>query len=397
MKGENEMLQANFPNKIVYGEGSLAFLESLDMSRVVIFADKVFYEFNENVFKLMDEIFAKKHVQHWLYFGTEGEPKLDFIKENAKKLRDHQPDLIIAVGGGSVLDATKVMEVYYEHQDITDEALLNRFHLPQLRRKAKFLAIPTTSGTGSEVSPIAVIYVPTGNPHVPYVKKGIADYQMIPNYVILDPRFTMTMPNRVTVSTALDAFVHCIEGYLNKNPKNVFTDHFAFEGMRRVKEYLPKVLAEPDNLTYRAELQIAATMGGLELAGRGSGASHGSGKQLATIKHLPHGISVAVPLKEVIKLNSRKFAHEYAEIARYLGVKETDDKKAVDGLIKIWDEIIAESKCPRTISELGIDQKIFQDNLDTLVVNAQNDPAMKGNPLVLTAEEIKNIYLNLNK
>lgn len=390
------MLQANFPSKIVYGENSLDFLSSIDMKRVVIFADEVFHKYNPDVFKLMDDIFAKKGVEHWLYYGEGTEPTLGFIKKNAGKLVEHQPDLIIAIGGGSVIDAVKVMGVYYEHPDITDQQLQNRFNLPPIRRKAKLLTIPTTSGTGAEVSPIAVIYVPTGDPIVPQVKKGIADYQLISNYVVLDPRFTLTMPRGVTTSTTIDAFVHCIEAYVCARPKNVFTDNFALEGMKKVVNNLPKVLEDPKNLTCRAELQIAATMGGIALAGRGSGASHGSGKQIATICHMPHGISVAMPLEQVIRLNSRQCLHDYAEIARYLGVNESDDQHAVDGLIEIWNHMLDLVKFPRTIQDLKIDQKVFADSLETLVKNAKNDPAMKANPIQLTDQEIRDIYLKLN-
>jgi alcohol dehydrogenase class IV len=391
------MLQANFANKIVYGENSLEFLEKVEMSRVVVFADRVFCEYNKNVLELMNSIFEKRNVKHWLFYDEGKEPTLGFVKENSKKLIETQPDLIIAIGGGAVMDSVKVMEVYYEHPDITDEALMNRFNLPPVQRKARLLYIPTTSGTGSEVSPIAVIYVPTGNPQVPQVKKGIADYQLIPHYVVLDPRFTVTVPFKITGATGLDAFAHCIEAYVNKNPKNSFTDLFALEGMKRIVANLPIVLKEPGNLQARAQMQIAATMGGIALAGRGSGASHGSGKQLATLVHMPHGTSVAPPMEQVIRLNSRKCLKEYAEIARYLGVEAATDEEAVEGLIKEWNKLMEVTKTPKTISELGISQDKFKASLETIVKNAQNDPAMKGNPVLLTADEIRQIYLNLNK
>lgn len=391
------MLQANFPSKIVYGENSLDFLSTLKVSRVVIFADEVFYKFNPDVFKAIDSIFNGMGAQHWLYFGEGTEPTLGFIKENAKKLIEHQPDLILAIGGGSVIDAVKVMEVYYEHPDITNEQLYQRFRLPPLRRKAKLVAIPTTSGTGAEVSPIGVIYVPNNDPKIPQVKKGIADHQFIANYVILDPRFTVTCPRSVTASTAIDAFVHCIEAFVNVNPKNVFTDGFALEGMKKVVEWLPVALEEPKNLEARAQLQLAATMGGLALAGRGSGASHGSGKQIATICHIPHGMSVAIPLDQVIRLNSRVCLAEYAQIARYLGVQASEDAQAVEGLLKIWNDLMTLVAFPRTRSELKIDKKTWDENLDALVKNSQNDAAMKGNPIKLSDAEVRSIFTALDR
>ena len=165
--------------------------------------DEIFHRCNPAVIKRVQEIWKEKKAESWLYFGEGSEPTLGFVKDNAKKLIEHQPDLIVAIGGGSVLDAVKVMEVYYEHPNISDEALMDRFHLPPLRRKSRFVAIPTTSGTGSEVTPMGVLYVPNDNPQSPMVKKGIADYQLIPDYVILDPQFTLSMPRSVTISTGL--------------------------------------------------------------------------------------------------------------------------------------------------------------------------------------------------
>ncbi len=391
------MLQANFPNKIVYGEDSLTFLEKVDMTRVVVIADKIFCDFNPNVLATLNSILDKRGVEHWLYFGQQGDPTLEFAQQCSKKLSKHNPDLLIGIGGGSVLDSLKVMDIYYEHPNISLEEVLDRFNLPPVQRKAKIVAIPTTSGTGSEVSAVAVLYVPTNNPKVPLVKKGIADYQLIPSYVILDPRFTVTMPFEVTAATGLDAFVHCIEGYVNKNPKNPFMDHFALEGMKKVLTNLPKVLVEPENFFARNEMQIGATMGGMMITGRGSGASHGSGKQLATLVHLAHGISVAVPLEQVIRRNSKKCMRQYVEIAQYLGVKAASNEEYLDGLIAKWNLLMEATKCPRTITELGISQEKFTNYLPIIINNALNDPAMKGNPIPFTADEIKSIYLALNK
>ncbi|WP_303064176.1 iron-containing alcohol dehydrogenase family protein [Acidaminococcus massiliensis] len=391
------MLQANFPNKIVYGLHSLSFLEKIAMNRAVILADKIFCDHNPSVVQLLKEILNERKVEHWFYFAPQGDPTLEFAKEKSKELILHQPDLLIGIGGGSVLDSLKVMDVYYEHPDISLEKILNRFNLPPVQKKAKIVAIPTTSGTGSEVSAVSVLYVPTGNPKLPLVKKGIADYQLIPNYVILDPRFTVTMPFGVTASTGLDAFVHCIEGYVNKNPKNVFMDYFALEGMKKVTENLERVLKNPEDLTARSEMQIAATMGGFMISGRGSGASHGSGKQLATLVHLAHGISVAIPLEQVIRKNSEKCLKEYATIAYYLGLKATSDYDAVEALIAKWNNLLEITKCPRTISELGISREKFEEYLPAIVQNAQKDPAMKGNPIPLSTTEIEKIYRNLDK
>ncbi|MCC8194875.1 MAG: iron-containing alcohol dehydrogenase [Deltaproteobacteria bacterium] len=389
------MLATNFPRRILYGQGSIEFIATLKAKRAFLVVDAVFHQYNPALFAELEAIFKKQGTEYAISFGQGQEPTLDYVREAAAPMREFRPDLIVAIGGGSVLDAAKVMEVYYEHPDITLEQLSDRFNLPPIRRKAKFVAVPTTSGTGSEVTPIGVLFVPSGNPDMPYIKRGIADYQMIPDYVILDPAYTLTMPPSVTAATGLDAFVHAIEGYVCNKPPNAFADGFALEAMKKVVTYLPLVLKEPGNLDYRSEMQIAATMGGLELASRASGASHGVGKQLSTLRHMAHGTSVAIMLPAVIRANAPVRLKEYATIARYLGVEETDDTKALEGLLAILENLLTQAKCPRTIADIGLDRETFMKNLDLLIENSRNDAAMKGNPRELSAEEIRDIFMTI--
>ena len=389
------MLAANFPRRILFGQGSIEFIATLKAKRAFCIVDTVFHQFNPQLFAELEAIFKKQGTAYHVCFGQGQEPTLEYVQESAVAMREFGPDCIIAIGGGSVLDAAKVMEVYYEHPDITLEQLSDRFNLPPIRRKAKFVAVPTTSGTGSEVTAVAVLYVPSGNPDMPYVKRGIADVQLIPDYVILDPSYTLTMPASITAATGLDAFVHAIEGYVSNKPANAFADGFALEAMKKVVTYLPKVLKEPDNLEYRSEMQIAATMGGLELASRASGASHGMGKQLATLKPMPHGTSVSMMLPQVVRANASVRMKEYAEIARYLGVKAKSDDEAVEGLLDIIETMLASAKCPRTIADIGLDKGVFLKNIDLLIKNSQNDAAMKGNPREYSVEEIRGVFLTL--
>lgn len=389
------MLAANFPRRILFGRGSIKFVATLQAKRAFCIVDAVFHQCNPQLFTELEAIFKKQDTAYHVCFGQGQEPTLEYVQKSAVTMREFGPDCIIAIGGGSVLDAAKVMEVYYEHPDITLEQLSDRFNLPPIRRKAKFVAVPTTSGTGSEVTAVAVLYVPSGDPDIPYVKRGIADIQLIPDYVILDPAYTLTMPPSIAAATGLDAFVHAMEGYVCNKPANAFSDGFALEAMKRVVTYLPLVMRNPDNLEYRSEMQIAATMAGLELASRASGASHGMGKQIATLKPMPHGTSVSMMLPQVVKANAPVRMKEYAEIARYLGVKTDSDEKAVDALLAVLENLLADAKCPRTIADINLDRETYLKNMDLLVKNSQNDAAMKGNPREYSVEEIKEIFLSL--
>ncbi|NVO15310.1 MAG: iron-containing alcohol dehydrogenase [Rhodoplanes sp.] len=389
------MLEAHFPKRIVYGQGSIRFLETLDAERVYLLVDEVFHQHNAALFADLDALFAARGSRTMLQFGEGHEPTLDFAKQISGRLRAFAPDLILAIGGGSILDTAKVLEVFYEHPDITDQALYDRFHLPPIRRKAKLVAVPTTSGSGSEVTPFSVMYVASGNPSIPSIKRGIADYQFIPDHVILDPAFTLTMPLGVTAATGLDAFVHAMEAFVSVKPKNLFGDHFALEGMRRVHRFLPLVLKQPDNLDYRSQMQIAATMGGLALANRSSGGSHAVGKQLATLCPLAHGLSVSIMLPDVIRANAVVRAPEYAEIARYLGSEATDEQAAIADLIGMIDGLLTAARCPRTLADLRLDKQTLVDHADLLAQNSLADAAMKGNPRVLSHDEVKQMFLNL--
>lgn len=389
------MLAANFPRRILFGQGSIDFIATLKVERAFCIVDTVFHQFNPQLFAELEAIFKKQGIEYHVCFGQGQEPTLAYVQEAAVSMREFEPDCIIAIGGGSVLDAAKVMEVYYEHPNITLEQLSDRFNLPPIRRKAKFVAVPTTSGTGSEVTAVAVLYVPSGNPEMPYVKRGIADVQLIPDYVILDPSYTLTMPPSITAATGLDAFVHAMEGYVCNKPANAFADGFALEAMKKVVTYLPLVMNEPKNLEYRSQMQIAATMGGLELASRASGASHGMGKQLATLKPMPHGTSVSIMLPQVIRANASVRMREYAEIARYLGVEAVDDREAVEGLLTILENLLKEAGCPRTIADIGLDEETYLKNMDTLIKNSKNDAAMKGNPREYSDGEIRGMFLSI--
>lgn len=389
------MPAANFPRRILFGQGSIEFIATLKAKRAFCIVDTVFHQYNPQLFAELEAIFKSQGTACHVCHGQGQEPTLEYVRESAVAMREFGPDCIIAIGGGSVLDAAKVMEVYYEHPDITLEQLSDRFNLPPIRRRAKFVAVPTTSGTGSEVTAVAVLYVPSGKPEMPYVKRGIADAQLIPDYVILDPAYTLTMPPSITAATGLDAFVHAMEGYVCNKPKNAFSDGFALEAMKRVATYLPLVMKDPGNLEYRSQMQIAATMGGLELASRASGASHGMGKQLATLKRMPHGTSVSMMLPQVVRANASVSLKDYAEIARYLGVTANSDAEAVDGLLAILETLLTAAQCPRTIADIGLDKETYLKNMDLLIKNSQNDAAMKGNPREYSVEEIREIFLTL--
>jgi len=332
----------------------------------------------------------------WHIIYSQGqEPTLKYVKESAKKVQEFLPDTIVAIGGGSTIDAAKTMEVFYEHPDISDNDLFKRFHLPPIRNKIKtFIAIPTTSGTGSEVTPYNVVLVKTDIPEVPLIKNSVVDYQTIPDVIILDPVFTVSMPLAITASTGMDALVHAIEAYISKKPKNVFSDLYALEAIKFIFEYLPKAYRDGKNLIARAKMQYAATMAGIAIAHRGTGLAHGTGQQLAVFG-IRHGLSVSIVLQPVLKYNMPIRKKEYLEIANYIGINEDTKEKTIEKFLEKLSELMKSINFPSTIQDIRIEKEEYLKNLDLMSKNALENGATSTNPRIPTVGEIKEIFLSL--
>jgi alcohol dehydrogenase class IV len=363
--------------------------------RTIIVISGSFRQKNPEVWETVVEILTKNGTTFRELLGPGREPTLTYCKEAAKAMIDFQPDLILAIGGGSTLDAAKVMEIYYEHPDITDEAIKARFSLPKIRTKARHIAVPTTSGTGSEVSPFNVVYVPSDNPAMPQIKIGIADYQTIPDTVLLDPSFTFSASPDITASTGMDAFTHAIESYASSKPANPFTDLHALEAMKLIFEWLLVAYNEPYNVEARSQMQIAATMAGLSIASRGTGLAHGIGQQLGPLFNVPHGLSVSIVLESVMRFNAKVALKRYADIARYVGLGEASDEKSFEKLITKVVTLLEALKIPKKLDDLKIDKNIYLSKMDILVKNALENGGTKFNPCVPNALEVENIFMSL--
>ncbi|MBA7498437.1 hypothetical protein ES704_01174 [subsurface metagenome] len=254
------IVETILPKRIVSGENSLTYLKSLKGKRSCLIISGTFARVNSGVVDLVKKYLKEAGIIWHIIYSQGQEPTLEYVKKSAKEVQEFLPDTIITIGGGSTIDAAKIMEVLYEYPDINDDDLFKRFNLPSIRNKIKtFVAIPTTSGTGSEVTPYNVVLVKTDNPDVPLIKNSVVDYQTIPDVIILDPVFTVSMPAAITASTGMDALVHAIEAYISKKPKNVFSDLYALEAIKLTFEYLPKAYKDGENLIARAKMQYAAT------------------------------------------------------------------------------------------------------------------------------------------
>ena len=350
-------------------------------------------------------------VTHTTFFNVAPDPTLACAKEGVAAMNAFQPDCIIAVGGGSAMDAGKIMWVMYEHPEVDFLDLAMRFMdirkrvytFPKMGEKAYFIAVPTSAGTGSEATPFAVITDErTG------VKYPLADYELMPNMAIVDADFHMTAPKGLTAASGIDAVTHCLEAYASMMATD-YTDGLAIRSLQMIFQYLPRAYDNgPNDPLAREKMANAATMAGMAFANAFLGVCHSMAHKLGAFHHLPHGVANALMIDYVLRFNAAEvptkmgtfpqYDHphtlaRYAEVADALGVKGRTDADKLEGLIKKIDELKDYVGIKKSIQEYGVDEKNFLDTLDDMVEQAFDDQCTGANPRLPLMSEIKDMYL----
>ena len=350
-------------------------------------------------------------VTHTTFFNVAPDPTLACAKEGVAAMNAFQPDCIIAVGGGSAMDAGKIMWVMYEHPEVDFLDLAMRFMdirkrvytFPKMGEKAYFIAVPTSAGTGSEATPFAVITDErTG------VKYPLADYELMPNMAIVDADFHMTAPKGLTAASRIDAVTHCLEAYASMMATD-YTDGLAIRSLQMIFQYLPRAYDNgPNDPVAREKMANAATMAGMAFANAFLGVCHSMAHKLGAFHHLPHGVANALMIDYVLRFNAAEvpakmgtfpqYDHphtlaRYAEVADALGVKGRTDADKLEGLIKKIDELKDYVGIKKSIQEYGVDEKHFLDTLDDMVEQAFDDQCTGANPRLPLMSEIKDMYL----
>ena len=350
-------------------------------------------------------------VTHTTFFNVAPDPTLACAKEGVAAMNAFQPDCIIAVGGGSAMDAGKIMWVMYEHPEVDSLDLAMRFMdirkrvytFPKMGEKAYVIAVPTSAGTGSEATPFAVITDErTG------VKYPLADYELMPNMAIVDADFHMTAPKGLTAASGIDAVTHCLEAYASMMATD-YTDGLAIRSLQMIFQYLPRAYDNgPKDPVAREKMANAATMAGMAFANAFLGVCHSMAHKLGAFHHLPHGVANALMIDYVLRFNAAEvpakmgtfpqYDHphtlaRYAEVADALGVKGRTDADKLEGLIKKIDELKDYVGIKKSIQEYGVDEKNFLDPLDDMVEQAFDDQCTGANPRLPLMSEIKDMYL----
>ena len=409
------MLWFRAPEKVYLKKGCLPV--ALDELKNVMGKKKCFivtdsFLYHNGYTKVITDKLDEMGIQHACFFDVAPDPTLACAKEGTKAMNAFQPDCIIALGGGSAMDAGKIMWVMYEHPEVDFLDMAMRFSdirkrvytFPKMGEKAYFIAVPTSAGTGSEVTPFAVITDESTGTKYP-----LADYELLPKMAIVDADLMMNAPKGLTSASGIDALTHALEAYASMLATD-FTDGLALKASRMIFDYLPRCYNDGSHdPEAREKMANAATMAGMAFANAFLGVCHSMAHKLGAFHHLPHGVANALLIEEVIRFNSSEtprkmgtfpqyaYPHtlrRYAEVAEFLRLPGETDQEKVDSLIAAIRELKRQVGIKDSIREYGIDEQTFLASLDDMVEQAFDDQCTGANPRYPLMSEIKEMYLN---
>ena len=397
------------PPKIYFEKNAVQYLAKMpNISKAFIVTDPMMVELGY-VDKVLYYLRRRPDYVHCEIFSdVEADPSKDTVMRGAAAIDAFQPDVIIALGGGSAMDAAKGMWLFHEHPDTEFNGLKQKFmdirkrvyQYPKLGQQAQFVAIPTTSGTGSEVTSFSVITDKETNTKYP-----LADYELTPDVAIIDPQFVMTVPKTVTADTGMDVLTHAIEAYVS-NMANDYTDGLAIKAIQLVFEYLPQAYHDGSNALAREKMHNASTIAGMAFANAFLGINHSLAHKLGAQFHIAHGRANAILLPHVIRYNAKKptkfvsfpkYEHfiadkRYAEIARVLGLPAATTEQGVESLVQAIYQLAEELNIPMSIAENGVDAKEFEAQADDLADRAFEDQCTTANPKLPLVTELAEVY-----
>lgn len=408
------MLWFRAPEKVYFKKGcmGLALAELKDVmnkKKAFVVTDTFLHSngFLEPVTKQLHEM----GIDYAIFSNVQPDPTLANAKEGAKAMMAYNPDVIISFGGGSAIDAAKIMWVLYEHPEVDFEDMAMRFvdirkriyTFPKMGVKANFVAIPTSSGTGSEVTPFAVI-----TDEVTGIKYPLADYELLPNMAIVDTDNMMSQPKGLTSASGIDVLTHALEAYASVMATD-YTDGFALKAMNNVMKYLTTAYEDGTNIEARQKMADASCMAGMAFANAFLGVCHSMAHKLGAYHHLPHGIANALLITRVMKFNAvtaptkmgtfsqYEYPHtleRYAECARFCGYAGKTDEESLENFIDAIEALKESIGIKKTIKDYGIEEATFLETLDEMVENAFDDQCTGANPRYPLMKEIKQLYLD---
>ena len=382
------MARFTLPRDLYYGKGSLENLKNLEGKKAIVVTGGS--SMRRGGFLDKTEAYLKEAgMEVKIFEGVEPDPSVETVMKGAAAMTELEPDWIVAIGGGSPIDAAKAMWAFYEYPDTTFEALCIPFNFPKLRTKAKFCAIPSTSGTATEVTAFSVI-----TDYAKGIKYPLADFEITPDVAIVDPDLVATLPVKQVAYTGMDALTHAIEAYVS-TLNSPFTDPLAIKAIEMVLDYLPQSYL--GDMDAREQMHYAQCLAGQAfsnaLLGIVHSMAHKTGAAFST-GHIPHGCANAIYLPYVIKYNAHEpeAMRRYADIARRVGLGGTSERSQVKALIEKIEEFNRAMNIPKTLKEFGVNEDEFKEKVAEIAVNAVGDACTGSNPRSITPEQMEKLF-----
>ena len=360
-----------------HGLGSLAELKNIKGKKAIIVIGGKSVKEN-GVLARVEAILDESNIEHTVFSGVEPDPSIITVRKGAKAFEEFNPDWIIGLGGCSAIDAAKAMWALYEHPTLTFDQMIKVAGIPPLRNKARFVAIPSTSGTGTEITALAVITDTEKG-----VKYPLVSHELLPDLSIVDGELCQTMPKNVTANTGIDALTHCVEAYVSNIDDN-YADALSKGGIELVFKNLETAYNTPSDLNARQNMHDASCLGGFAFTNVWLGIVHSLAHQIGGIFGVPHGCANAIALPNVIRFNATA-TDKYQDLARLVG-KNTAEEFAVE-----IEALRANVNVPASLKEYGISEQEWKDNVKEMAQHAMADPCTSFNPRVLDVVEMEKI------
>lgn len=377
------MARFTLPRDIYHGEGALETLKTLKGKRAfVVVGGGSMKRFG--FLQKVEDYLKEAGMEVELFEGVEPDPSVETVMKGAEAMRSFEPDWIVSIGGGSPIDAAKAMWIFYEYPEFTFEQAVVPFGLPELRQKAKFVAIPSTSGTATEVTAFSVI-----TDYKAKIKYPLADFNITPDIAIIDPALAQTMPKTLVAHTGMDALTHAIEAYTASLRSN-FSDPLALKAIEMVKEYLIDSYngcEKSRNLMHEAQC-----LAGMAFSNALLGIVHSMAHKTGAVFHIPHGCANAIFLPYVIQYNRTKCEDRYADVARMLKLNGNTDSELTDSLIEMINDLNTKLSIPHSMKEYGVTEEDFKANLEFIAHNAVLDACTGSNPREIDDKTMERLF-----
>ena len=377
------MVRFTIPREVYFGENALDRLASVSGSKAMLVVGSERLKKDGTTAKIQSRL-KKAGIESDVFAGIEADPSITTVMKGVAAMNSYNPDWIIGIGGGSPIDAAKAMWIFYEHPDFTFEEAAKPFNLPELRRKARFIAIPTTSGTGTEVTSFSVITdYETG------MKYPIADYNITPDIAILDTCLVADMHRPLIADTGMDALTHAIEAYTS-TMANPITDGLAIKAIQMIVRDLPA--SYEGDVTARNSVHLAQCMAGMAFSNAILGVVHSMAHKTGRVLDIAHGRANAIYLTYATQYNARTAPEKYAEIARYLGLEGKTDAELVTALVDCIKKLRSDLNMPSSLKEHGTDETFFMSHIKEIAKEAVGDPCTGTNPRPVSEEEMTGLF-----